>query len=226
MELTKENIQQIKDYLKTLKFDYQDLNLEILDHIAAEIEEQMQKNNLDFKTAFALTRIKWHRNFRKISSFYFGHFYAAPKIVIEKAKKIYRPFYFGLFFSYFIPLILVNQIFSENFLKNNLIKTSLFIIAWASTIISLIIISKILFSEIKTVYRFIVKTNFFTVIILFLIIPLFFILNIAQNITIPLSLTSVYIGIVLFYFYTKHFTTNNISKTNKIATQKIHKTHR
>jgi len=111
-------------------------------------------------------------------------------------------------------------------LRNNLIKTSLFIIAWASTIISLIIISKILFSEIKTVYRFIVKTNFFTVIILFLIIPLFYFLNIAQNITIPLSLTSIYIGIVLYYFYTKHFTIDNILKTNKIATQKIHKTHR
>ena len=170
MELTKEQLQQVEEYLQKKKFDFIDLNVEILDHIISDIENLLNKNYA-FEDAFAMVRIRWEKHFRETSSFYFGLHYSESKIVVKKAIKIFKPFFFLYMAAYFLPVIILKN-FSFIFSKTSIdIFNGLLNGLTISFLIYMIfIIVKGIRSKVKTTYSFILRTQYLGII--FLVIPL------------------------------------------------------
>ena len=170
MELTTQQIHQIETYLQKRKVDFIDLKVEILDHMISDIESLLQKN-YSFENAFKITTLKWEKHFTERSSFYFGMLYSESKIVVNKAVKEFKPFYFLYLASYFLPIIFLKNVaisFQENIA--NFINALLLTVTFLSLIYMVFIIVKTQLSKQKSTYRFILKTQY--VAIIFLIIPL------------------------------------------------------
>jgi hypothetical protein len=170
MELTNEQIQQVESYLDKKSFDFIDLKVEILDHMISDIESFIDKE-YSFENAFKATILKWNKHFENSSSFFFGFQYHESKIVVKNAVKIFKPFYFLYFTSYFLPFIILQR-FSFIFSKKTIVYFDLFLNTLSVIfLISLIyIIVNVLKSKVKTTYRFILRTQYLGII--FLIIPL------------------------------------------------------
>ena len=170
MEITTQQIHQIETYLQKRKVDFIDLKVEILDHMISDIESLLQKN-YSFENAFKITTLKWEKHFTERSSFYFGMLYSESKIIVNKAVKEFKPFYFLYLASYFLPIIFLKNVaisFQENIA--NFINALLLTVTFLSLIYMVFIIVKTQLSKQKSTYRFILKTQY--VAIIFLIIPL------------------------------------------------------
>ena len=172
MELTTTQIAIIENYLKNRKVDYIDLKVEILDHMISDIAQLMSKNHT-FENALKMTTIKWERHFEQRSSFYFGMLYSESKIVVNKAVKEFRLFYFLYLASYFFPLILLKNI-EIQFEKTTalLINQITLSLAFLSLSYVLFIFFKTTLSKQKSTYRFILKTQYFGAIFLGIILLL------------------------------------------------------
>jgi hypothetical protein len=170
MELSKEQVEQIENYLSKINFDFIDLKVEILDHILSDIENLIIKSH-SFEDAFVMTKIRWEKHFRETSSFYFGIQYSESKIVVKKAIKIFKPFFFLYLTAYVLPIIITTN-FSITFSKNTIdfINTSLNTLNIVFLFYSIFIFIKVLNTKVKTTYRFILKTQYAG--ILFLLISL------------------------------------------------------
>ena len=170
MEITTQQIHQIETYLQKRKVDFIDLKVEILDHMISDIESLLQKN-YSFENAFKITTLKWEKHFTERSSFYFGMLYSESKIIVNKAVKEFKPFYFLYLASYFLPIIFLKNVaisFQENIA--NFINALLLTVTFLSLIYMVFIIVKTQLSKQKSTYRFILKTQY--VAIIFFIIPL------------------------------------------------------
>jgi len=108
MELSKDQIQQIEQFLDEKGFHYADLRLEMLDHMMSAIEHKMQ-HDFSFESAFVMTKIRWEKHLRKKTSFYFGIYYSNFNIVMQKATKLFRPFFLGYLICYFLPLLILKN---------------------------------------------------------------------------------------------------------------------
>jgi hypothetical protein len=160
MKLTKEQIQLVENYLTKKKFKFIDLKAEILDHIIADIESLLIKN-YSFENSFKITILKWEKHFRETSNFYLGFLYSESKIVVEKATKLFKPFYFLYLISYFLPVIIFKNfpiIVRENtsVLLNMLFKS----IAIICLGYLFFIIIKVLTTKVKTTYSYILRTQY------------------------------------------------------------------
>ena len=102
MEITEEQQLKVEVYLQNKDFDFIDLNVEVLDHIISDIESLLVKN-YSFENAFKITILKWEKYFKETSSFYFGLQYSESKIVVKKAIKIFKPFYFLYLVAFTLP---------------------------------------------------------------------------------------------------------------------------
>lgn len=172
MELTQEQLQKVTEYIDAKRFSFLDLKTEILDHIVSDVEERMHKN-ASFETAFAMVRIRWEKHFRETSSFYFGVLYSESKIVINKASKIFKPYYFLYMLAYFLPFIGVKLIpFQQNQSIANFVNGFLFSTSLVAVLYLLIVFYKVHKTRVKTTYSFIIKTQYFAV--LFFVLGLLF----------------------------------------------------
>jgi hypothetical protein len=166
MELTTQQTKQVEQYLDNKNFDFIDLKPEILDHIISDIEALMLKN-LTFESSFKMTILKWEKHFKETSSFFFGMLYSESKIVVQKAVKLFKPFYFVYLASYFLPTIFLKLVplkFTAgfvDFINGFLISFSLVMMVYM-----FFIIIKTIKSKMKTTYRFILKTQYFGLILL------------------------------------------------------------
>jgi len=170
MELTKEQIEIVESYLQNRKVEYLDLKVEILDHMILDIEQLMSKNH-SFENALKMTTIKWERHFTQRSSFYFGMLYSESKIVVDKAVKEFRSYYFLYLAAYLLPMFFLKNSsipFQEQ--EANLINNLLLSVTFLALIYMIYIIIKTQLSKQKSTYRFILKTQYIAVV--FLIIPL------------------------------------------------------
>ena len=172
MELTKEQQQQVEKYLQNKDFDFVDLNVEVLDHIISDIESLLAKN-YSFENAFKITILKWEKYFKETSSFYLGLHYSESKIVVKKAIKIFKPFYFLYLVAFTLPFAFLKLVpiqVAEN--TANFMNSFLFSFSSLLLCYMIFIFVKTLRSKVKTTYRFILKTQYFG--LFFIILGVFF----------------------------------------------------
>jgi hypothetical protein len=168
MEISKEQQRQVEVYLQNKDFDFIDLNVEVLDHMISDIES-LRTKNYSFENAFKITILKWEKHFKETSSFYFGFQYHESKIVVKKAIKIFKPFYFLYLAAYFLPVAFLNLVpikvaeDTADFINAFLMSSAAILLAYL-----FIIVIKMKRSKVKTTYRFILKTQYLGVVLLVL----------------------------------------------------------
>ena len=102
MKLSKEQIQQIEDYLNNNDIEYIDLHLEVLDHISSDIEVKMETLNLDFEIAFEKVKDKWNNSFTYKTSYWLGTKNGGSKLFIDYCLRIYKPILFKVLLIFFL----------------------------------------------------------------------------------------------------------------------------
>lgn len=158
MKLTTQQIATIDETLVLNGLIYEDIKLELTDHIASEIEATMNDNSISFDEAFKQAFENWKEQLRPSSSFWLGVKNVAPKIVIEKWELIHRKQNPTIIqFAFFITIIIgILKVFStENIPENISLITRWFCLAlWVFITTIRIIMWK---SKHKTLYSFIFK---------------------------------------------------------------------
>jgi len=86
MKLTAQQIEMINEALIAKGLIYDDIKLELIDHIATDIELENEQSN--FEDAFFKVFSKWEKSLEKTSSFWLANL--APRIVIEKYSSLYK----------------------------------------------------------------------------------------------------------------------------------------
>lgn len=166
MELTKTQIEKVEKYLFNKYFDVIDLKVEVLDHMISDIENRMQEN-LSFENAFVMTTIRWEKHFRETSSFFFGMMYSESNIVVKKAIKLFKPFYFLYLLAYFLPFVYLKLVpitlsrSAADFINGFLFSFSALLFLYMA-----FIMIKIMQLKVKSTYSFILKTQYFGLILL------------------------------------------------------------
>lgn len=89
MKLSSEELQIIETVLiqKGIKFD--DIRIELLDHIASDIEENQELKKLQFNAALKTSLLKWDDSFKPVSSFLTGS-NKYPQIVVFSVYKVVK----------------------------------------------------------------------------------------------------------------------------------------
>ncbi|AUS05236.1 hypothetical protein [Pseudotamlana carrageenivorans] len=159
MKLTTDEIRQIEKFLDVKGMVYVDLRFEILDHLILQIEEEMNSLGVDFEYAFLQVTKKWNSYFSNSSSLLFGLTFSAPKLVIDKAKKIYLKYFIICTLACLFLPVINNEVEISTFLT-----CVFFGIILLFSIVSIIMFNKIRKSRKKTVYSFIAKTQLLSVI--------------------------------------------------------------
>jgi hypothetical protein len=207
MEITTEQIQQVETYLTKKNFDFIDLKVEVLDHMISDIESLLTKK-YSFEDAFRITVLKWKKYFEETSSFYFGFSYSESKIVVKKAIKMFKPFYFIYLAAYFLPVAFLKLVpikvaeDTASFINGFLVSSASILLTYL-----FIIVIKAKQSKVKTTYRFILKTQYLSVVLLVLGVFLGPIFNDEGEMNAAFTgFTSVGFAVVFFchYFYKKH----------------------
>ena len=168
MEITTKQIQQVETYLDKKNFDFIDLKVEVLDHMISDIESFLDKK-YSFENAFKITILKWEKHFKETSCFYFGFQYHESKIVVKKAIKMFKPFYFLYLAAYILPVAFLKLVpikvaeDTASFINGFLVSSASFLLAYL-----FIIVIKTKLSKVKTTYRFIIKTQYLSVVLLVL----------------------------------------------------------
>lgn len=171
MELTKEQIQLVENYLYNKNFNFIDLKVEVLDHMISDIESCINKG-YSFENAFKTIVLKWNKHFKDTSSFFFGLQYSESKIVVKNAVKIFKPFYFLYLTAYLLPMLFftkVSIVFSESMV--DFINGFLNALNISFLVYMIFIVVKVIKAKVKTTYSFILKTQYLSIV--FLLIPLF-----------------------------------------------------
>jgi hypothetical protein len=99
LTLNKEQLEHISHSIKKKGVNYTDVNAEMTDHIASEVEEEMERSGLEFAQALHLT-------FSKYGRFYFMKIEEEQQEKLEKQSG--RAFRKGLFSFFTIPKIIFN----------------------------------------------------------------------------------------------------------------------
>ena len=207
MEITTKQIQQVETYLDKKNFDFIDLKVEVLDHMISDIESFLDKK-YSFENAFKITILKWEKHFKETSSFYFGLHYHESKIVVKKAIKMFRPFYFLYLAVYILPVAFLKLVpikvaeETASFINGFLVSSASILLAYL-----FIIFIKTKQSKVKTTYRFILKTQYLSVVLLVLGVFLGAVFNDEGEMNAAFTgFTSAGFAVVFicYYFYKKH----------------------
>lgn len=205
MQLTKEQIQKVEKYLHNKYFDFIDLKVEVLDHIISDVEEKMRLEKVSFHQAFASSKQRWSSQLTETTSMFFGLGFSAPKIVIQKAKKVYWKQYVLLLASYFLPFLVLNNFDFKIENPNNYFFFPVLKIVVGFSLIAFFYMLLSKNNKIKTTYGFILKSQslgILTGLIVFMIIVSR--LKELNSIHISMICSSLFITISYFNFYKKH----------------------
>ncbi|MEN9910033.1 MAG: hypothetical protein RLZZ540_3192 [Bacteroidota bacterium] len=168
MKLTNQQIAIIDQTLIDKGVVYDDIKLELLDHIVTDIELETEESNFD--VAFSKAMFKWEGLLEERSSFW-GSF-SGPRIVIEKFSILYKILYkFSLIAAivFSILLIMITKLNPEEYIYNvlKMVFSSLYIALYLTIIISLFFIWKL---KSKTIHgRFFQKNCSFLAMHLYII---------------------------------------------------------
>lgn len=128
MKLTNQQITQIDEILVLNGLNYDDLKLEVIDHIASEVEVLMDENTLSFDENLKIVFKKWEDQLTPSSSYWIRNNKSIPKMVVQKCIKIMQhvflmSFTFGLITTIIVTLIIKNVSNQETlFILNSLLK--------------------------------------------------------------------------------------------------------
>lgn len=155
MKLTKEQIQLINQKLISKGVVYEDVKLELLDHIASDIEQQIENRDSNFEEAFQNVFDKWRLLLQPIkTSVLFFNDFKGPKIVVDKWVLLYKRQLFSMLIYSLIlgfattVFFLVNRQEDIQTIAKYLVR-ALFVIYVSVTIIGLLFIW---ISKVKTIY--------------------------------------------------------------------------
>jgi hypothetical protein len=105
MKLTNQQIAQIEETLVLNGIVYDDIKLEVLDHIATEVQMLMDENTLSFDDNFKIAIDKWSQELKPSYSIYTGLNVKYPKIVLDKKVSAIKK---QLFINFSISLIFLS----------------------------------------------------------------------------------------------------------------------
>ena len=165
MNLTNQQITQINEILVLNGLDYEDLKLEVTDHIASEIEVLMEENTLSFEDNLKTIFEKWKPELQPSFSGLVG--FTNPRIMTNKCHKLLRKQLLN-FISISFLMAIISVLFFRN--SNN---TSLLINIQAVLkpfiLIELCLVLSALFfvwkSRHKTTYSYLMKKKSINLII-------------------------------------------------------------
>ena len=155
MKLTNQQITTIEERLILNGLVYDDIKLELVDHIASEIEHKMNLEQTSFETVFTAVFNKWEGLLETTSSsIWLGILFQAPKIIVDKLVSYSQKQAFIVLILAFIFSILITTLnyYAESQLLLNTLRitfTGLFFLMVLTTIVSLFLIWK---SNFKTTY--------------------------------------------------------------------------
>ncbi len=155
MKLTTEQIAKIEETLVLNGLIYQDVTLEIVDHIASEIEERMSHEEISFEIVYKSVFEKW-KSALEISSSYawLGAFFKASRFVVDKLviyskRQTLNILFSALTFGFLLVFILLSTLEKQTFEAISFALKGAYLVLMVSTIISLFLIWR---SVIKTTY--------------------------------------------------------------------------
>ena len=170
MKLTQEQIAVIDENLVLNKVVYDDIKLELTDHIASEIEEKMMANDISFEVALEEGFEKWDEQLSLKSNLFWAPFWLeGPKVLMDKwIKESKKQFLFCLLLSVLITFITAKVIMQY---KSKMVLNILdqgYEILMVLTILLLSIGRYIVYkSKIKTAYSFMFNVHCIGCIIIF-----------------------------------------------------------
>ena len=125
MKLSTQQITQIEETLVLNGIQYEDIKLELTDHIASEIEEKTSIEGISFEIAFHETFENWQNQMKPSSSFWVGLIYTSPRVVMDRWKSTTKLQQFKSLFIAIIPtlgLISIFKIYNNSAVIDNVIK--------------------------------------------------------------------------------------------------------
>lgn len=159
MKLTVEQTDKIDLILDKLGLDFLDFKLEIKDHIACEVEEEMETNQSDFNSAFILVLERWENKLVLSESLFISNKRSFPKIVIDQLFKRFLIYNITLAVS-----ILFGAIIYINYLKdflNESVYVNFFKWIFISSFFIFCVFKLIIYlKKIKTSYSYMFNQNF------------------------------------------------------------------
>lgn len=106
MKLTTQQITTIDETLVLNGLIYDDIKLEVTDHIASEIEVKMEESTISFDDALYEVLLNWKEQMKPSYSFWTGSKNVAPRIVIQKMVfDTRKKFYIGFLFVFTLTLL-------------------------------------------------------------------------------------------------------------------------
>ncbi|MBD0723655.1 hypothetical protein B6A10_00515 [Flavobacterium sp. L1I52] len=168
MKLTNEQIAIIDQNLIDKGVVYEEIKLELLDHIVTDIELETEES--DFDVVFSKVMLKWEKALEETSSFW-GNL-VGPRIIIEKYSSLSkRKYLLSLLFAvaFSILMIIITKLNPEEYIYNvlKMVFSSVYIVLYLIIIISLFFIWKL---KTKTIHgRFFQKNCSYLAIHLYII---------------------------------------------------------
>ncbi|MFT7336098.1 MAG: hypothetical protein ACI9M1_002047 [Porticoccaceae bacterium] len=222
MKLTTEQIATIEETLVLNGVVYDDIKLELLDHIATEIESECSIEDKAFEVILKEVFEKWKQQLRPAShNLWLGSGLSAPRIIVDKlANEKKRELFIG---GIIVSLITVVILAVDNkFQDSSILYNIVFFLKTLSLMGALLMISGKLYffkCKIQTTYLFRFNKSFYVILLwsVFIGIGLFPILPFNKNIEIKataLIITLAYLFLIygnLKLFY-KHFQFENRMK--------------
>lgn len=171
MRLTTEQINKIDIILNKLGLDFLDFKLEIKDHIACQVEEEMEMNQSDFNTALILILERWENKLVLSESLFISNKRTFPKIVVDQLFKRFLIYNITLVVSVLaMSLVYIN--FLKNFENEILFMNSFKWIYGSCFLICTVLKIKINFEKTVTSYSYMFNQNFWLFTIFFLMFNL------------------------------------------------------
>lgn len=165
MKLNSEQINKIDIILDKLGLDFLDFKLEIKDHIACQVEEEMELNQSDFNAALLLVLKQWEQKLVHSESVFISNKRTFPKIVINQLFKRFLIYNIALVVSFLFG-ILTYVNFLKDFENELFTNTFRWIFIFCFFVFS-VLKFKIYLEKFKTSYSYMFNQNFWLLTIYF-----------------------------------------------------------
>jgi len=200
MKLTNKQITEKEQTLIMNGIIYDDIKLEVTDHIASEIEAKMEESSISFDDALYQVLLNWKEQLKPSWSYLLGSNLVAPRIITQNCHStVQKQLFISLLVSLLLTFIMLE--FIRNFNNEKVIMNLVFVFRILCLISSLLIlISRIMIWQKKysTSFGFLFKRSpvfipIYLILFGFNIIPF-------NDLFVNMSLNSVFIFFPLLLF--------------------------